>query len=81
MYSFPCHCLHCIFIHCFDSFVQQHLVHKDVCKPPKWNESQCGDVCKGSYILFVILIRMRKYRKYSSVPSVLNSVVVTNHWM
>jgi len=32
-------------------------------------------------MLFVILIRVRKYRKCSSVPSVLNSVMVTNHWM
>lgn len=41
------------------------ICHENVCKPPKWNGFQCGGVCKGGYLLFVILIRVRKYKKHS----------------
>lgn len=41
------------------------ICHENVCKPPKWNGFQCDGVCKGGYLLFVILIRVRKYKKHS----------------
>lgn len=47
------------------AFLSVVLIYVFTCKPPKWNGFWCDGVCKGGYLLFVILIRVRKYKKHS----------------
>lgn len=47
------------------AFLSVVLIYVFTCKPPKWNGFRCDGVCNGGYLLFVILIRVRKYKKHS----------------
>lgn len=47
------------------AFLSVVLIYLFICKPPKWNGFRCDGVCNGGYLLFVILIRVRKYKKHS----------------